>query len=221
MRKRLFTAVNFFLLSLFNHISNLYSLAVNPDNFLFVSAQQAPDIRKAISASPTNQAEEVISGDGSVYHVVRSQPIEHGFKWNDSGVTFSEASICLSNFGYARFNHESSISSAPGSISAPEALQGEKVDPKSDIWALGIATYLLLTGTPLFLDGNYRETIANLEQSLVSSNKLSAVDIPSTVTFLRACLEIDPADRASADELIGNDWVQNGQVCSCGWCAKV
>jgi len=199
--------------------------AVNTDNFLFVSAQESPDIRNAISASPTNQAEEIIGSDGAIYHVVRSQPIEHGFKWNDSQVTFAEASICLSNFGCACFTHGPSSSStpAPGTISAPEALQGEKLDQKSDIWALGIATYLLLTGAPLFPAsslGDYKETIANLEQLLVSSNKLSLVDIPPTLTFLKACLEIDPADRASADDLIGSDWVQIGQVCSCGWCAK-
>jgi hypothetical protein len=152
-------AVNFSLCSQYSAISNVYSLAVKPDNFLFVSAQQAPDIRKVISASPTKQAEDVIGGDGAVYHVVRSQPIEHGFMWNDSRITFAEASICLSNFRYgrsfaeynhstqaihrisARFTHRSSISSAPtpGTIPAPEASQGGKVDQKSDIWALGIA----------------------------------------------------------------------------------
>ena len=72
------------------------------DNFLFVSAQQAADIRRVISASPTNQAEEMIGSGSAVYHVVRSQPIEHGFNWNDSRVIFAEASISLSNFGYGK-----------------------------------------------------------------------------------------------------------------------
>jgi hypothetical protein len=62
------------------------------------------------------------------------------------------------------------------------------------------------------LNDNYKETLANLEQSLVSSNKLSVADIPSAFTFLKACLEIDPGDRASADDLVGSDWVAEGQV---------
>jgi len=124
---------------------------------LFVCEQVAAYIRQAISASPANKAEEVTGSDGAVYHIVRSQPLGHGFEWNESQLTFAEASIYLSNFGHgksfaleatrvinlffsfpARFTHQSSAP-APGSIPAPEAVQGEKVDRKSDIWALGIA----------------------------------------------------------------------------------
>jgi hypothetical protein len=66
------------------------------------------------------------------------------------------------------------------------------------------------------LDNNYKEIVANLEQLLVSSKKLSMVDIPSTLAFLKGFLEIDPTDRASADDPIGSEWVQKGQVGSCG-----
>jgi hypothetical protein len=79
-----------------------YFSAVNPDNLLFISAQEADDIRQAISASPSNKAEEVTGSDGAVYHVVKSQPIEHGFKWNEPREAFADASICLSNFGYGK-----------------------------------------------------------------------------------------------------------------------
>lgn len=75
---------------------------MNPDNFLFICAQEAADIRQVTSASPSNKAEEVTGSDGAVYHVVKSQPIGHGFKWNESRETFAEASICLSNFGYGK-----------------------------------------------------------------------------------------------------------------------
>jgi len=86
-----------------NFLNFPYSLAVNSDNLLFICAQEADDIRQAISASPSNKAEQVTGSDGAAYHVVRSQPLEHGFKWNESRETFAEASICLSNFGYGKF----------------------------------------------------------------------------------------------------------------------
>jgi len=133
----------------------------------------------------------------------------------------------------------------PKNIQPPEALTGGKIDLTSDIWALGCTvslipiptllffgthahrwylinqTYLLLTGKPLF-DKSYvaspvkvaQETLGKLE-SLLTGN-VTEKDLPLTAKFLRMCLAVKIANRATALELLGGGWIKSG--CACGWC---
>jgi len=193
--------------------------ALTEDNLLFLSEQQASDIREIINASPSVKADEVKSDDGSVYNVVKSQPIGHDFQWNESRQGIANASIYLSNFGHAHLTHESHISL---DTIVPEALNGEPIGVKSDIWTLGLTAYLLLTGTPLLSNSpslsEIEEKTSKLSDHLTSSNKVSPKDIAPTILFLQACLNLDADARPSAYDLIGHEWVAEGMACSCGYC---
>jgi serine/threonine-protein kinase len=58
----------------------------------------------------------------------------------------------VADFGLARALAESRVSTAPGTVTgtvqylAPEQIQGETADPRTDLYAAGIALYELLTG---------------------------------------------------------------------------
>jgi len=84
-------------------------------------------------------------------------------------------------------------------------------------------TYLLLTGKPLF-DKSYvaspvkvaRETLGKIESLLTESANLTEKDLASTAKFLRKCLAVKIANRATAREVLEGGWVTTG--CACGWC---
>jgi len=84
-------------------------------------------------------------------------------------------------------------------------------------------TYLLLTGKPLF-DEPYvvspvkvaEETLGKLESLLTESGNVAEKDLAPTAKFLRMCLAIKTANRATALEVLEGAWIKSG--CACGWC---
>jgi len=84
-------------------------------------------------------------------------------------------------------------------------------------------TYLLLTGKSLF-DKSYvaspvevaQETLGKLESLLTESGNVTEKDPPQTAKFLRMCLAVNIANRATALEQLGGGWIKSG--CACGWC---
>jgi serine/threonine-protein kinase len=63
-----------------------------------------------------------------------------------------EGHVKVADFGLARAFAESRVSQAPGTVTgtvqylAPEQIQGEPADPRTDLYATGIVAYELLTG---------------------------------------------------------------------------
>ncbi|KAF8971795.1 kinase-like domain-containing protein [Flammula alnicola] len=203
--------------------------AVTPDNFLFWTATRGQDIRKALArAPPLAPVEEVTGDDGIVYPVIKSQPLGRQPQWNSSREDFADKRIYLNNFRHATLADGNASLDAPPHLLPPEAVHGSprKVSTKVNIWQLGCAAYLLLTGTSLLSDSyiespakNLAETLNKLEELLTSNGKLSEQDIPLTASFLRSCLAIKDAQRPTAWELLDDKWVKKGSVCSCGWSA--
>ena len=89
--------------------------------------------------------------------------------------------------------------------------------------ALLTQTYLLLTGKPLFAQSYVaspvkvaQETLGKLESLLTESGNVTEKDLASTAKFLRMCLSVKTANRATALEVLEGDWITKG--CACGWC---
>ena len=84
-------------------------------------------------------------------------------------------------------------------------------------------THLLLTGKSLF-DESYvtspikvaGETLGKLESLLTESGNIAEKDLASTAKFLRTCLAVNIANRATALEVLEGGWITTG--CACGWC---
>jgi len=85
-------------------------------------------------------------------------------------------------------------------------------------------TYLLLTGKPLFSQSYVaspvkvaQETLGKLESLLTESANVTEKDLASTAKFLRRCLAVKIANRATALEVLEGGWIDKS-VCACGWC---
>ncbi|KAI5460743.1 kinase-like domain-containing protein [Mariannaea sp. PMI_226] len=201
---------------------NLIHGAVTPDNFLFFSVQQGKSVRKALAKFPVDKPIKVQGSDGIWYSTVKSQPIPNHYTWESKADDIAYTIFSLANFAHARQSTAQSLDT-PKNIQPPEALTGANIDLKSDVWTLGCTTYLLLTGQPLF-DDSYvaspisvaKETLGKLEILLRESGNVTEKDLAPTAKFLRTCLAVKPANRATALEILEGDWITSG--CACGWC---
>jgi serine/threonine-protein kinase len=87
---------------------------------------------------------------------------------------------------------------------APERLRNVKsVDPRSDIWSLGVVLYEALTNTRPFVGANIPELLVSILDDTPRSIRDVRPDVPeSVVTAVRCCLEKDPEARFQSVALL-------------------
>jgi len=87
--------------------------------------------------------------------------------------------VKVADFGLARAYAESNVSQAEGTVTgtvqylAPEQIQGDPADPRTDLYALGVVMFELLTGDPPFTG----------ETSLAIAYKHLSEEIPAPSAF--------------------------------------
>lgn len=82
----------------------------------------------------------------------------------------------------------------PGYMS-PEQVRGRPVDARTDLWALGVVLWEMLTGTPLFRCESASETVAAVLGREIDLARLPAATPPPVRTLLRRLLSRDPEYR--------------------------
>lgn len=96
---------------------------------------------------------------------------------------------------------------------APEILKGS-YDEKSDIWALGVITFLLLSGDPPFGGCYDNENLFEVRNNIVNGNfAFEPEDVWGHVSdtakgFIRTLLNVDPTKRPTAREVQKEPWLQ-------------
>lgn len=92
---------------------------------------------------------------------------------------------------------------------APEVINYEPLSLATDMWAIGVITYILLSGASPFLGEDQQETFANItavnyefdDQYFGSTSDLAK-------DFIRKLLVNDPQGRASVEECLEHPWIR-------------
>lgn len=129
----------------------------------------------------------------------------------------SQPVIKLTDFGDAvQLNPPSSyIQPLLGSpeFSAPELVLGLPVSLMSDLWSLGVVTYVLLSGASPFLDESLEETCLNICRLDFSfpEDYFQGVS-PAARDFVHLLLQGEPERRPSAASCLQEPWLQPRDV---------
>jgi tetratricopeptide (TPR) repeat protein len=114
----------------------------------------------------------------------------------------------LSDFGIARLMGQSGLTASGAMIGtpaymSPEQGRGELADERSDIYALGIVLYELVTGHPPYdADTPYGVILKHINDPLISPRKIIATMPEAAERIVLKCLAKNPADRyASAGQM--------------------
>jgi tetratricopeptide (TPR) repeat protein/tRNA A-37 threonylcarbamoyl transferase component Bud32 len=113
----------------------------------------------------------------------------------------SEDGVKILDFGLAKFADSLQLT-VPGSTigtvayMSPEQARGEEADARSDVWALGIVMYEMLTGAPPFR-GTYQEaTFHAIKNEPLPSLCVARPDLPEALErIVMKALEKDPGKR--------------------------
>lgn len=120
----------------------------------------------------------------------------------------TDGQVKLMDFGLAmdvgdRDDPETGKMSGTPLYMAPEQIRGAAIDGRTDIYALGVMAYELLTGKPPFL-GKLHEVLDDHETKPIPSPRASVPDLPDDLEeFVRRAAAKAPEDRfQSCDELL-------------------
>ncbi|HZI21543.1 MAG TPA: serine/threonine-protein kinase [Gemmatimonadales bacterium] len=119
--------------------------------------------------------------------------------------------VLVTDFGIAKAAQEASASqlTTEGMVvgtphyMSPEQATGERVDQRSDIYALGVVLYQMLSGTPPF-DGESAQSVL-MKQATAEPEPIRRLrnDVPATLAaVIERMLAKDPADRYQTAEAV-------------------
>lgn len=93
---------------------------------------------------------------------------------------------------------------------APEILNYEPISTATDMWSIGVLTYVMLTGESPFLGEDKQETFLNISQVNIDYSQDTFEDIsPLAVDFIKSLLIKNPRKRATAEESLKHPWLNS------------
>lgn len=91
---------------------------------------------------------------------------------------------------------------------APEVLNEEPAYPQSDIWSVGVLTYLLMSGASPFRGADDDETKCNITYERYRFEHLYNNSTPELKRFIMAVFKRAPTKRPTVEECLENRWLQ-------------
>ncbi|XP_046920694.2 uncharacterized protein LOC124500641 [Dermatophagoides farinae] len=129
------------------------------------------------------------------------------------------ADVKLCDFGISRMIEDHcEVREIMGTVDymPPEILQYEPISLASDLWSLGIVTYVLLSGHSPFGGDDKQQTYSNITSSdLEFPDKLFSHITDDAKNFIRKLLNRDPKKRLNCDECLQHPWLllDNNNMC--------
>ncbi|KAJ8913845.1 hypothetical protein NQ315_003754 [Exocentrus adspersus] len=91
---------------------------------------------------------------------------------------------------------------------APEVLNYEPISLSTDIWSIGVLTYVILSGFSPFGADDKQQTYLNISKCSLSFEAEHFKDVSSAaIDFIKSTLIIDPRKRPTVYDLLNHPWI--------------
>jgi len=191
------------------NIVRLYEFERQGDiTFLVMDWVDGNDLRQTISQRkrpyPPQQAAEILGPVCSAMHYAHQNGVFHCDVKPANILLHKDGRVLLTDFGVARLASEH-ISGGTPAYMAPEQFQGGTIDARTDVYALGVTLYEMLSGGNLPFSGKQsnapgrtsRDRIAweHLNLQAAPPSSLNAAIPPAVDTVILTALSKNAADR--------------------------
>ena len=132
----------------------------------------------------------------------------------------ANSKIVLTDFGLAKYKSQKELETqgmktacgTPGYVS-PEIVMNVHYSSKTDLWSLGVITYILLCGFPPFYSESTHQLYQQIKTGDYSFPSPYWTDISSSAKdLIRHLLCVDPLKRYSATDVLKHPWVGGQNV---------
>lgn len=119
-------------------------------------------------------------------------------------VLSSTGEVKIADFGVARREQEVSLTATGGIVGspaymAPEQINGQHVDGRTDLFAVGVILYRLITGVLPFGEGNLVSVIQRISEGKHTPvRQVEPTLDPRVAKLIEACLAVDPDQRPAS-----------------------
>ncbi|XP_078536545.1 serine/threonine-protein kinase 17B [Lissotriton helveticus] len=124
--------------------------------------------------------------------------------------------IKIVDFGLSRkLGHAAELREIMGTPEyvAPEILSYEPITTATDLWSIGVISYMLLTGESPFLGADKQETYLNVSQVNVDYPEETFASVSElAVDFMKTLLVRNPEDRATAEACLSHSWLRQEEL---------
>jgi serine/threonine protein kinase len=194
------------------HIITIYEIGETADERLFLAMAfyEGETLRERIARGPLPVAEavglaaQVAEGLAAAH---RKGIVHRDIKPENLLVT-TDGMVKILDFGLAKVGGQvlTRPGATPGTVAymSPEQTRGEAVDPRTDLWSLGVVLYEMLAGVRPFRGDAEAAVIHGIRHDEPEPVDALRPGIPAALaTTIRTCLEKNPKDRCSrADDLL-------------------
>lgn len=118
--------------------------------------------------------------------------------------------IKLIDFGFAKKIHNFPLKLNYGTpeYASPEVVCSEVITESTDMWSVGVLTYILLSGISPFYGGSIPETLNLVEKAIWDFDEVAFQNISSEAKdFIGKLLQKEPLDRLEIDECLNHPWM--------------
>ena len=179
--------------------------------FIVMEYVEGKTLREAKSGVSTRQAVDIIAQVAEGLAAAHEKGIIHRDIKADNIMLRSDGRVQIMDFGLAKLQGASSLTKAGSTIGttaymSPEQVQGEEADHRTDIFALGVVMYELLTGQLPFKGAHEAAVMYEIVNVDPQSVRTARPEIePNLERIVMKCLEKDRGTRyQSARDVIAD-----------------
>jgi len=123
----------------------------------------------------------------------------------------NDRDLKIADFGFAKrcpsTNCLTTQCGTPGYV-APEILEGVPYGTQSDMWSLGVISYILLGGYPPFIENNQRELFRKIRRGNYEFHEEYWGSVsPDAKNLISSLLTVDPTKRLTAKQALRSPWI--------------